>query len=151
MDKPYYLGNPRVSSGYMTAREVANEMRFIASRIPVDSYRASERKESLTQRAAQIDAGQISMKRHFTIFIPNGLKPKRRGEYPAVTLPCRGHPPYTFDEAWLVLETYAARRGLSDGGQNATVDSALECWAEGDGQNMDLGCLYDGIVEPMRA
>lgn len=149
-DRPYYLGNSRVSSGYMTPREIANEMRYIASLIPLDSYRADDRRFALTARAADIDAGQIQMRRHFRIMIPNGLKPKRRGAYPIVTLPCRGRSLYTFDEAWLILEAYAARRGFAANGENPDADAALECWAEGDNQNLDLGILYDGIAEPMK-
>ncbi len=149
-DRPYYLGHPRVSSGYMTPREIANEMRHIASLIPLDSYRADDRRLALTARAADIDAGQIQMRRHFRVMIPNGLKPKRNGAYPVITLPCRGCSLYTFDEAWLILEAYAARRGFAGNGENPDADAALECWAEGDNQNIDLGILYDGMAEPMK-
>lgn len=148
MSTPYYRGNPRVSSGYMTPREVANEMRYIASVIPLDSYRADDRRFALVARASDIDAGQHNPKRHFTVFIPCERHKVKGRWIEAVTLPCSGHPPYTFDESWLVLEAYAARLGWND--TDPEMD-ALDCWAEGDGQNMDLGCLYDGIADPIRA
>jgi len=145
MKQPYYLGNPRVSSGYMLPLEIANEMRYIASVIPADSFRADDRKVALNQRAADIDAGQINERRHFTVVIPIERKKVKGRWIEALTLPCSGCRPYTFDEAWLILETYAAKRGW---GEEAGV---LDCYATGERQNMDLGILYDGIAEPMRA
>lgn len=141
LSRPYYLGNPRVSSGYMTPREVAHELRHVASLIPDSLPRAEDRKVALRQRAADIDAGQHNPTRHFTVFIPVMRKGKRK----AVTLPCSGFSLYTFDEAWLILETYAARRGWG-----TEAHAAMDCWAEGRGQNMALDYIYDGIAEPMR-
>lgn len=146
--KPYYLGNPRVSSGYMTPREVANEMRHIASVIPLDSFRADDRRFALTARAADIDAGQVNQRRHFTVVIPCERRKVKGRWIDAVTLPCSDYPLYTFDEAWLILEAYAARRGWGEAEANG---SSKDCYATGEGQNMDLGIIYDGIAEPMRA
>jgi hypothetical protein len=148
MNAPYYRGNPAISSGHMTPAQVANEMRYIAKVIPADSFRAEDRKAALIQRAADIDAGQVNQRRHFTVVIPIERKKVKGRWVEALTLPCSGCLPYTFDEAWLILEVYAAKRGWRQTEYDGAID---DCYATGERQNMDLGILYDGIADPMRA
>ncbi len=141
--QPYYLGNPAISSGYMTSTQVANEMRHIASVIPLDSFRADDRSFALTARASDIDAGLVNPKRDFRVLVDNvGVSKPRKTR--VVAYPYDGRPLFTFDEAWLMLEVFAARRGW-------VTDTKMDAWAEGETQRFDLGIVYDGIADPMRA
>ncbi len=122
------------------AARVANALRSMARSMPDDAPEAERRRECLRARAAEIDAGQYNATPHFRVIVPDGREGK---EGRAVAYPCRGCRLYTFDEAWLVMEGIAARRGWSDG-------HPWDTSAEGRGQNLTLGIIYDGIAEPMR-
>ncbi len=145
MSRPYYLGNPRL--GNLHPHEQANELRHIAAAIPTDAPRAAERNTCLIARAYDIDQGRHNPARHYRVIVP-GYAPRlstKRGRARAlrrVSYPCTGCALYTFDEAWTLLEAFAAKRGLTD--------DELTPWAEGTGQRFDLGIVYDGIAEPMR-
>lgn len=146
-NRPYYLGTPRLSSGHMTAAECANELRHIASAMPDTAERAAERKTCLIARAYDIDHGQHNPMRHFRVIVPGysarlSTKPNHKPTLRRISYPCTGCALYTFDEALILLETFAAKRGLRD--------DELTPWADGRGQRFDLGIVYDGIAEPMR-
>lgn len=145
---PYWHGGP--AEGYLrsfdpgrTARDCAHQMRKLADAMPDDAPEAEMRRERLRARAAEIDAGQFNPAHHFRVMVPHWHDTPKGKRGQSVSYPCRGCYLYTFDEAWLLMEAFAAQRGWSDG-------HAMECWAEGRGQNLTLGIIYDGIADPMR-
>ncbi len=150
MAAPYYLTTPAIGGRGLTARECANEFRYIARLMPASADADGRRRKALRARAAAIDAGQFIAARHFRVMVPawRGARGRPGGKVAIMVLsyPCRGGQLYTFDEAWIFLEGQAARHAwpLPAG------DRELECWAEGANQNMDLGIIYDGIAEPTR-
>lgn len=126
------------------ARRCASQMRDLAAAMPDSAPRASERRACLLARAAEIDAGQFSPIHNFRVFVPYYRKtPKGRRTQKILSYPCRGCFLYTFDEAWLLMESFSAKRGGEFTGE-------LSCWAEGRNQNLALDYIYDGIAEPNR-
>ncbi len=141
---PYYKGNSRISTGYMTPEEWANEMRYIASLMPDDAPEAVMRRVALRSRAEEINAGRVNTIKHFHVIVPYWkTSPKGNKVLRAISYPCNGCQLYSFDEAWIMMEIFAAKRGWSDGHE-------MEAYAEGSNQNLSLGILYDGIAEPMK-
>lgn len=127
-----------------TARRCACQMRELADAMPDDAPDAARRRACLRERADQIDAGQYNPAHHFRVFVPYYREtPKGRRVLRELSYPCRGRLLYTFDEAWLLMEAFAAKRGWED-------CHPLDTRAEGRGQNMALSYIYDGIAEPCR-
>lgn len=140
---PYYHGDSRISSGHATPSQWANEFRYIADLMPDDAPDAIRRRECLRNRAAAIEAGQVRTERHFRVIVPAIREtPAGRATLRNVSYPCSGCSLYSFDEAWILMEVFAAKRGWSDGAD-------MDTYAEGLGQNLTLGILYDGIADPM--
>jgi hypothetical protein len=146
---PYWRGGPaetylRGMGPDYIARNCAAQMRELADAMPKDAPQFLRRRACLRARAAEIDAGQYNSTRHFRVIVPHYHEtPSGRKTLRQVSYPCRGCFLYTFDEAWLLMEAFAAKRGWSDGHR-------MEVYAEGRGQNMALGYIYDGIAEPCR-
>jgi hypothetical protein len=126
-----------------TARRCARQMRELAAALPDDAPKAEQRRACLLTRAAEIEAGQSNPVHHFRVAVPfERVAPSGRKSKRVMTYPCSGCLLYTFDEAWLLMETFAAR--------SYAAGTECDVWAEGRGQNFTLDIIYDGIADPMR-